>query len=122
MRTKVDSSTRNASRRGFAATSAVAAIVLAACGGGSDSTASDDPVAAVDSAAPAESTGGEPAEVTSGPGHVDLVGPDVVGSAEIATNQLPSVVLDDVSTGQKVNFRNLVPQDKPILLWMYAPH
>ena len=43
-------------------------------------------------------------------------------AAEIDTNLLPSVVVDDLNNGRKVNFRNLVPQDKPVLLWMYAPH
>ena len=56
------------------------------------------------------------------PGYVDLVGPDVVPAAEIDTNILPSVVVDDLNNDRKVNFRNLVPQDKPVLLWMYAPH
>jgi hypothetical protein len=104
------------------------ALVLAACGG-SDSTGADASEAGgaavvaepdtgeVDDAAPAAAP--EPA---TGPGFVDLVGPDVVPAAEIETNVLPSVVVDDVTNGRKVNFRNLVPQDKPVLLWMYAPH
>jgi hypothetical protein len=32
------------------------------------------------------------------------------------------VVVDDLGNGREVNFENLVPQEKPILLWMYAPH
>jgi hypothetical protein len=55
-------------------------------------------------------------------GFVDLVGPDVLATSELETNMLPSVVVDDLTTDRKVNFRNLVPQDKPILLWMWAPH
>ena len=103
------------------------ALVLAACGGGSDSTTSADtqPVAdVVDGAADgaAEANGDAAGAVADGPGLVDLVGPDVIGTAEIETNPLPSVVIDDVTNGRKVNFRNLVPQEKPILLWMYAPH
>jgi len=31
-------------------------------------------------------------------------------------------VVDDVGAGNKVNLRNVAPADKPILLWMYAPH
>ena len=46
----------------------------------------------------------------------------MIPAAEIDTNILPSVVVDDLNNGRKVNFRNLVPQDKPVLLWMYAPH
>ncbi len=62
------------------------------------------------------------APAATGAGFVDLVGPDVVPAAEIDTNMLPSVVVDDLTTDRKVNFRNLVPQDKPVLLWMWAPH
>jgi len=55
-------------------------------------------------------------------GEVDLVGAEVIDAANIDTNLLPDVVVDDLTNDRKVNFRNLVPQDKPILLWMYAPH
>ena len=129
-------------RRRLAAGVAVGALTLAACGGGSDSsgpaagaepgvtlptvgsvaTSADRPAATT----PADEGPGSPAPVTppaaAASGLVDLVGPDVAPAADIATNQLPDVVLDDVSNGREVNFRNLVPQDKPILLWMWAPH
>lgn len=106
------------------------AVVLAACGGGAADDESSLPAAdAGDTASQPASDDATAADaaVADGPValtgvQVDLVGPDVVPAAEIATNMLPSVVLDDISTGRKVNFRNLVPQDKPILLWMYAPH
>jgi hypothetical protein len=55
-------------------------------------------------------------------GKVNLVGAEVIDAANIVTNLLPDVVVDDLTNDRKVNFRNLVPQDKPILLWMYAPH
>ncbi len=51
--------------------------------------------------------------------------PDVVEldpAADVAANQLPDVVVDDVIAGNKVNLRNVAPADTPILLWMYAPH
>ena len=64
----------------------------------------------------------EAAPAQASDGRVDLVGADVLDSSEIPTNLLPDVVLDDLTNERKVNFRNLVPQDKPILLWMYAPH
>jgi len=31
-------------------------------------------------------------------------------------------VVDDVAAGNKINLRNVASADKPILLWMYAPH
>ena len=76
----------------------VSALALAACGGDSS---------------------GEAAGSTLAPP------PDAVEldpSADIAANQLPDVVVDDVGAGNKVNLRNAAPADTPILLWMYAPH
>ena len=87
------------SRRRLAIIAIGSALVLAACGG-SDSTS-------------------EPAGSTLPPP------PDVVEldpTADIAANQLPDVVVDDVIAGNKVNLRNMAPADTPILLWMYAPH
>ena len=117
-------------RRGRLAAGAVAAtLILAACGGGSDSsgsgTESGEPLPEVDADAVAgdeSSAESESAPAAVGTGYVDLVGPDVIPAAEIETNILPNVVVDDLNNGRKVNFRNLVPQDKPVLLWMYAPH
>ena len=42
--------------------------------------------------------------------------------SDTATNQLPDVVVDNVTLGNKVNLRNAAPADTPILLWMWAPH
>ena len=105
-----------------------ATLVLAACGGGSDSSESgaesDESLPVVaeteDGDEPSDDTPAAP--TATGAGFVDLVGPDVVPAAEIDTNLLPSVVVDDLTNDRKVNFRNLVPQDKPVLLWMYAPY
>jgi hypothetical protein len=102
-----------------------AALVLAACGGGSDSSGSGaevgEPLPEAEASGESSSEN-EAAPAAVGAGYVDLVGPDVIPAAEIDTNILPSVVVDDLNNGRKVNFRNLVPQDKPVLLWMYAPH
>ena len=99
--------------------------MLAACGGGSDSSAggakAGEPLPEAD-AVDESSTEVDAAPAAVGAGYVDLVGPDVIAAAEIDTNILPSVVVDDLNNDRKVNFRNLVPQDKPVLLWMYAPH
>ena len=74
-------------------------LVLAACGGGESSS---------------ESAG------STLPALADVV--ELDPAADIAANQLPDVVVDDVGAGNKVNLRNVVPADTPILLWMYAPH
>jgi|GEM_PF-7104264 len=138
--------TRGGARRRFAAGTASATILLAACGGGSDDAGSaaqagealpsvdsgtddgtdtDTDDAATDTDTDADDAGsddGATPVAASGAGLVDLIGPDVVADAEVSTNLLPDVVIDDLNNGRKVNFRNLVPQEKPILLWMYAPH
>ena len=87
------------SRSRIGAVAVGAALVLAACGGG-------------DSAS-------EPAGSTL-PAPPDAV--ELDPAADIAANQLPDVVVDDVLAGNKVNLRNVAPADTPILLWMYAPH
>ena len=80
-------------------------LVLAACGSddGGDSSDAGSSADAVEAPAPPDT-----AEVTP--------------EADAATNMLPDVVVDDLIAGNKVNVRNLAPNDKPILLWMYAPH
>jgi hypothetical protein len=116
------------SRRRVAAGAVAATLVLAACGGSSDSSESGAesgdalPVVDDDIDSSDASTDAPAAPAATDAGFVDLVGTDVVAAAEIDTNLLPSVVVDDLTTDRKVNFRNLVPQDKPVLLWMWAPH
>jgi len=87
------------SRSRLAATAFVATLLLAACGGGESSS---------------ESAG------STLPAPPDAV--ELDPAADIAANQLPDVVVDDVAAGNKVNLRNVAPADTPILLWMYAPH
>jgi len=43
-------------------------------------------------------------------------------ASDVATNQLPDLVVDDVRRGAKANFRNIFPADRPVLLWLWAPH
>jgi len=106
-------------RRTLAALTALA-VTLAACGGGTDD-ATAPPIDETPASAPA-STAPPPARpVALLPSQVDLRSDSVLPEAEIESNLLPSVVLDDLSAGRKVNFRNLVPQDLPVLLWMWAP-
>ena len=87
------------SRTRVAAAAFGVVLLLAACGGGESSSES------------AGSTLPAPADVV-----------ELDPAADIAANQLPDVVVDDVGAGNKVNLRNVVPADTPILLWMYAPH
>ena len=107
-----------------------ATMLLAACGSGDSQDGATDAAASdalpqLDSADDEAASPGAESEVDPAPASsamVDLVGEEVLAGSEIEANLLPSVVVDDLNTGRKVNFRNLVPQDKPILLWMWAPH
>lgn len=92
-------------------------LLLAACGGGGDGgePASE---AAADGAAEAVEVESD-IYTTAG---VDLGGVEVDPAAEIETNLFPDLVVDDIGRGKKVNIRNIVPSDKPVLLWMWAPH
>lgn len=38
------------------------------------------------------------------------------------TSPLPAVDVLDVATGDTVNFASLIPADRPVLLWFWAPH
>ena len=111
--------------RGRLAAGAVAVgVTLAACGG-SDSPAggarTSEPLPEVNSADGGSSTVLPVTPTAVGATYVDLVGPDVAPASEVDTNRLPNVVVDDLNNDRKVNFRNLVPQDRPVLLWMWAP-
>ena len=79
-------------------------LVVAACGG--DDAGDGDAGAAVGDVVEAPADDGAEAS------------PDEA----VAVNQLPDVVVDDLIAGTEVNVRDLAPSDRPILLWMYAPH
>ncbi len=80
--------------------------MLAACG-------SDD-------GADSDAAGGDSNAAAETPAPADEA--EVAAESDAATNQLPDVVVDDLIAGNQVNVRNLAPNDRPILLWMYAPH
>ena len=107
-------------------------LLLAACGGG-DGSGPDDALPLIDESVDesvdessevdaSQSDSSEAAPAVQAAGLVDLVGAEVTAESDIDANLLPSVVVDDLNNDRKVNFRNLVPQEKPILLWMWAPH
>ena len=102
----------SARARSRAAAVVVGVLVLAACGGGSDSSAGDSDggetnAARVDGDVAAPSPAAD--EVAVRP------------EADIASNLLPDLVVDNLTTATKVNLRNIVPNDRPVLLWMWAP-
>lgn len=48
--------------------------------------------------------------------------PDLPRSAAAASSPLPEVAVWDVGDSEWVQFADLVPADKPVLLWFWAPH
>lgn len=82
-----------------------AAVALTSCGDGG----SDDP-AAVGSGATTPVEGGAPTT------------PD--GSAEPATDdsRVPAVRVLSVPSGEEIDLAAAVPDDRPVLLWFWAPH
>ena len=43
-------------------------------------------------------------------------------TSDIASNPLPDLLVDDIRRSTKVNLRNVFPADRPVLIWMWAPH
>ena len=42
--------------------------------------------------------------------------------SDVASNPLPSIEVHDLGQDRMVNFRNIFPADRPVLLWMWAPY
>ena len=40
----------------------------------------------------------------------------------LGPNQVPDAVVTELSSGQDVNLRTLVPAERPILFWFYSPY
>jgi hypothetical protein len=98
-----------------------AAMLVAACGGGGGDDESADAGAGAATEQDGDETTAEADAVLTTAG-VDLGGTEVDPASEIETNLFPDLVVDDIGRGKKVNIRNIVPADKPVLLWMWAPH
>jgi hypothetical protein len=79
------------------------AFSLAACGGGDNTDSGGDAGSELPAAQVADAVAIDPA-------------------ADLATNLLPDLVVDNLNDDNKVNLRNYGVGDKPILLWMWAPH
>jgi len=87
----------------LAAATLAGALALSACGGGDSGDSRTD------------AAGGLPAVLVA-----DAVA--VESGADLATNLLPDLVVDNLNDDNKVNLRNYGVGDKPILIWMWAPH
>ena len=77
----------------------------------SETPATDTPEAAPTVAEP------EPAPI-GGRSLATSVEPD----AQFEGNPFPDLVVDDIGRGGEANIANILPSDRPVLLWTWAPH
>ncbi len=47
---------------------------------------------------------------------------ELSAESDFAENMFPDLLVDDIRSGAKVNFRNVFPADRPVLIWAWAPH
>ena len=124
--------------RRLAALVAGTILIVAGCGdgdGASVATPSSTSSPAADDSSSAPSSTAAPAadpdatSPTSGPAPSDPAATEPPPSQLDATDPpaevvepLPDVSVQDVGAGAQVNLASLLPADRPILLWMWAPH
>lgn len=103
-------------------------LVLGACGGGSaDPGAGAGAGAAVTvTTAPATSatTAARATTATAGPADTSAptTGASPSSGAPAAPSPLPDVTVLDAGTGADVALAGLLPADRPLLIWFWAPH
>lgn len=51
-----------------------------------------------------------------------LFAADVQPEAQFEGNPFPNLVVDDIGKDARVNIANILPSDRPVLLWAWAPH
>lgn len=82
-----------------------------------------DPPPATES--PADTPADSAAEPAAAP-EAQLGGRDLGGELNTASdfdgNIFPDLLVDDIRAQAKVNVRNIFPADRPVLVWMWAPH
>ena len=84
------------------AVSALAALGLVACGGGGNGPA------------------GRPAAPTGNP---QAAGPVAPGAQpDPGTSDIPAVTVRDVASGDEFALGSVVPSERPVLVWFWAPH
>ena len=94
-------------RRRLVAGLAGTTIVLAACGGGG---AADAPIA-------------EDGSVVTLPAPAEGPPPDLPVSPESVDSPFPNLAVRQINgDGGWIQFKDLLPADKPVLVWFYAPH
>ena len=47
---------------------------------------------------------------------------EVESAAQFDGNPFPDLVVDDIGRGAQANVANILPSERPVLLWTWAPH
>lgn len=117
-------------RRRLLAIGLAAAFVVAACSGGEsgssvDTTAAgpaDEPIGTTIEEATSDPSAPEPAAADDEPVPDAAPAEQAPAEAEPVASDLPDTAVIDVNSGGEFVLSDLVPSDRPILLWMWAPH
>jgi hypothetical protein len=113
-------------RRRAAALVATTALTLVACGGnGAPAPTSAGPANASEAGPTSETRAASAAVPGATPSTAapDATRADAVPSTTSSgTSPLPAIDVVDVATNEVVRLADLLPADKPTLLWMWAPH
>ena len=73
-------------------------------------------------ASEAPATEAPPAEPQPAPLGGRTFATSVEPAARFDGNPFPDLVVDDVGRGGEANIANILPSDRPVLLWTWAPH
>lgn len=92
-----------------------AALTFAACGGGSSGPGSEE----LFDAGPSEGAGQTEQPAASDPADTEK---DADGQEASGGGDLPDVEVVDIATGEKLALTSLVPAQRPLLVWFWAPH
>ncbi len=110
-----------------------ACVGVTACAGADSDRAEPDPGASAVTATPEQSdpaatldVESETAEATDDFGTGAPVrrelGLALRPESDVPTNLLPPIEVHDVGQDRMVNFKNIFPAERPVLLWMWAPY
>ena len=92
---------------------ACAGLMLTGCGGGGEDQVVTSPAQATASTLPS---------ITAPAPDGAAAQPTAPAASRAASAVLPSVSVDDVGAGTKVDLAALSPSSQPTLVWMWAPH
>jgi thiol-disulfide isomerase/thioredoxin len=111
-----------ARRSALVAASVAAALLLAACSSGDGISAIETP-AERDAASNAASSAGKTTKPTQTPKATQKSSKAQAKAPQLAANAfVPSVDVLDVRSGDRLDLQSVVPSDRPVLLWAWAPH